>query len=321
MLYPIKFTPLFKERIWGGRKMEEKFGKKLPVDVPIGESWELSGVEGDISVVANGNLAGNTLLELIEVYMGDLVGDKIYERFGLEFPILIKLIDAADALSIQVHPDDELSKERHGAYGKTEMWYILGNDQDASLYLGFNQKVTKEEYLKSLNSGELKNILNDIKVKPDDAFFIPAGSIHAIGKGILIAEIQQTSDVTYRVFDWNRVDDNGDARELHTELAIDAIDFDDTESHNITVVPKQNEVVEMQSCQYFTSSVIDVNGTIVREYNERDSFNIYICLEGELNIKTSQGSEVIVKGETILIPAIIDAVELSGLGKIIEVYM
>ncbi|MFI3263132.1 MAG: type I phosphomannose isomerase catalytic subunit [Rikenellaceae bacterium] len=321
MLYPMKFAPLFKERIWGGRKMEEKFGKQLPADVAIGESWELSGVEGDVSVVANGKLAGNSLAELIEVYMGDLVGDKVYEQYGEEFPILIKLIDADDVLSIQVHPDDELSKERHNAYGKTEMWYIIDNEPDASLYLGFNQEVDQEKYLEYLNKGALQEILGEIKVKPGDAYFIPAGAIHAIGKGILIAEIQQTSDITYRVFDWNRVDANGNGRELHTELAIDAINFNDTTKYDITVTPKANENVQMQSCKYFTSSVIEVDGTLVRDYYDRDSFNIYMCLEGEISVKTKEGVETMTKGETILIPAVIDAVELSGKGKIIEVFM
>lgn len=321
MLYPMKFAPLFKERIWGGRKMEAKFGKKLPENTLIGESWELSGVDGDVSVVANGKLAGNSLSELIEVYMGDLLGEKVFKQYGEEFPILIKLIDAADVLSIQVHPDDELAKERHNAYGKTEMWYIIDNDPDASLYLGFNQKVDKQKYLEYLEKGELQKILGEVKVKPGDAYFIPAGAIHAIGKGILIAEIQQTSDITYRVFDWNRVDDKGNGRELHTELALDAIDFNSNENHNITVEPKKNESVQMQSCPYFTSSVIEVDGKIVRDYREIDSFNIYICLEGEVQVKTLEGTEVISKGETLLLPAITDAAELSGKGRLLEVYM
>lgn len=321
MLYPMKFTPLYKERIWGGRKMEEKFGKKLPADKLIGESWELSGVEGDVSVVSNGKLKGNSLSELIEVYMGDLVGDKVYEKYGEEFPILIKLIDADDVLSIQVHPDDELSKERHNAYGKTEMWYILDNEPGASLYLGFNREVNRETYLEALSKGELQNILGEVKVKPGDAYFIPAGAIHAIGKGILIAEIQQTSDITYRVYDWNRVDDKGNGRELHTELALDAIDFTSTGENNITVAPMTNEAVKMQECPYFASSIIEVDGTIERDYTSIDSFNIYMCLEGNVDIKTSSGDESITKGDTILIPAVIDHVELSGKGRLIEVYL
>lgn len=321
MLYPLKFTPLYKERIWGGHKMEDKFGKKLPAGVPIGESWELSGVDGDVSVVSNGKLKGNSLAELIEVYMGDLVGEKVFERYGEEFPILIKLIDAADVLSIQVHPDDELSKKRHSAYGKTEMWYIIDNEPGASLYLGFNKKTTKEEYLEALEAGELQKLLGEFKVKPGDAYFIPAGAIHAIGKGILIAEIQQTSDVTYRVFDWNRTDASGKGRELHTELAIDAINFDSKQDYNITVTPTANKAVKMQECPYFASNVIEIDGTLERDYTKIDSFNIYMCLEGEINIVTNAGNETMKKGETVLLPAVIEGATLSGKGKLIEVYL
>lgn len=321
MLYPLKFKPLYKERIWGGRRMAEAFGKKLPEGKKIGESWELSGVEGNLSVVSNGKLAGNNIEELIEVYMGDLVGDSVYEKFGLEFPLLIKFIDAADVLSIQVHPDDKLAAERHNAYGKTEMWYVLDNDPGAELCLGFNRKVSREEYLESVKNGNLPELLDRVKVKPDDAYFIPAGTIHAIGKGLLVAEIQQTSDITYRVFDWNRVDDNGNPRELHTELAVDAINFGDHEEYNVTVSPKKGEAAQMQSCSYFASSVLSVNGEMVRPYVELDSFVIYICLEGKADLVWEKGRETIKKGETMLIPAEIDEITLEGDAKIIEVYI
>lgn len=321
MLYPLKFKPLYKERIWGGRRMAEAFGKKLPEGKKIGESWELSGVEGNLSVVSNGKLAGNNIEELIEVYMGDLVGDSVYEKFGLEFPLLIKFIDAADVLSIQVHPDDKLAAERHNAYGKTEMWYVLDNDPGAELCLGFNRKVSREEYLESVKNGNLPELLDRVKVKPDDAYFIPAGTIHAIGKGLLVAEIQQTSDITYRVFDWNRVDDNGNPRELHTELAVDAINFGDHEEYNVTVSPKKGEAAQMQSCPYFASSVLSVNGEMVRPYVELDSFVIYICLEGKADLVWEKGRETIKKGETMLIPAEIDEITFEGDAKIIEVYI
>ncbi|MEG2756019.1 MAG: type I phosphomannose isomerase catalytic subunit, partial [Mucinivorans sp.] len=209
MLYPLKFKPLYKERIWGGRELETTFGKKLPSGKVIGESWELSAVAGDVSVVSNGKLKGNNLQELIEIYMGDLVGENVYDRFGDEFPLLIKLIDAQDFLSIQVHPNDELSRQRHNAYGKTEMWYVIDHKPGAELFLGFNQEMTREKYIDYLNLGKLDELLTRYKVSKNSAYFIPAGAIHAIGKGILIAEIQQTSDITYRVFDFNRVDANG----------------------------------------------------------------------------------------------------------------
>ena len=209
MLYPLKFKPILKEKIWGGRRLGEKLGKRLPAGRVVGESWELSGLDGNRSVVRNGPLKGNDLEELIEVYMGELVGDRVYERFGLQFPLLIKYLDVQQPLSVQVHPNDDLAAERHGSYGKTEMWYVIDSEKDAELCLGFNRPVTKEEYLRHVADGTLADILARVPVKPDNAYFIPAGAIHAIGKGILIAEIQQTSDITYRVFDWNRVDKNG----------------------------------------------------------------------------------------------------------------
>ena len=248
MLYPLKFNPLFEERIWGGDQLRRKMDKKLPEGKLIGESWELSAVPGNVSVVANGKLAGNSLEELIEVYMGELVGDKIYNKFGLLFPLLIKLIDAQDALSIQVHPNDKLALERHNSYGKTEMWYVIDSEKDAELCLGFNRPVTKEEYLRHVADGTLADILARVPVKPDNAYFIPAGAIHAIGKGILIAEIQQTSDITYRVFDWNRVDKNGKGRELHTDLAADAINFAPDQHYDVTHKPEMNRSVNLVEC-------------------------------------------------------------------------
>ncbi len=221
-LYPLKFKPILKDKIWGGAKLRDVLGKKA--SDKAGESWEISSVEGDISIVENGFLAGNSLLEVAEVYMGDLVGDSIFDRFGVEFPLLIKFIDAADFLSVQVHPDDAMARERHNSYGKTEMWYIVESDQ-GELIAGFNRKLDREQYLRHFNGGSLKEILNHEAVAPGDIYFMPAGRIHAIGPGVLLAEIQQTSDVTYRIYDWDRIDDQGNPRELHTDLALDAIDF------------------------------------------------------------------------------------------------
>lgn len=323
MLYPLKFTPIYKQRIWGGRKLETIFGKKLPAgSEPIGESWELSGVDGDVSVVTSGALKGNSLTELTEIYMGDLVGDSVFERFGTEFPLLIKLIDANDYLSIQVHPNDALSAARHNSYGKTEMWYVIDNEKGASLYLGFNQAVTKDKYMEYLNEGKLEQLLNDYKVSPDNVFFIPAGAIHAIGKGILIAEIQQTSDITYRVYDFNRRDADGNARELHTELAIDAIDFTERHDYEVTKTPVENSAVELQSCQYFASEITQLQGVVERDYFNRDSFTIYICLEGEASIDCGGGIvSTMQKGDTVLLPAEFDAVQLTGTAKILETWI
>ncbi len=321
MLYPLKFKPILEERIWGGHQLGEKMGKKLPAGKLIGESWEISSVPGNLSVISNGKLAGNTLEELIEVYMGDLVGDKIYNKFGLLFPLLIKLIDAQDALSIQVHPNDQLAKERHNSYGKTEMWYIVDAEKDAQLCLGNNRPVTKEEYLKHVADGTLADILARVPVKQDDAYFIPAGAIHAIGKGILIAEIQQTSDITYRVFDWNRVDKNGKSRELHTELAVDAINFAPDQHYDITHKPEVNRSVNLVECPYFTTNVVEVKGELTRSYEALDSFVIYMVLDGDLTMKWKDGSEKATKGETVLVPACIDEMTLEGNAKLLEIFI
>lgn len=323
MLYPLKFSPIYKERIWGARRLQTVFGKHLPSgDAPIGESWELSGVDGDVSKVGTGALKGNTLSELIEIYMGDLVGDSVFDRFGEEFPLLIKLIDANDYLSIQVHPNDALAASRHNAYGKTEMWYVIDCEPGATLYLGFNQSVTREKYIEYLNAGKLEQLLNSYVVKPDDVFFIPAGAIHAIGKGIVVAEIQQTSDVTYRVYDFNRLDADGNGRELHTELALDAIDFNERHDYSIGRSPITGQAVELQSCKYFASASMLVKGDIIRDYTERDSFTIYICLQGNATIQCDGVPlQSINCGDTVLIPAVFDKVMLSGDAKILETWI
>ena len=323
-LYPLKFTPIYKDKIWGGNKIKTVLNKDFGGLPNCGESWELSGVEGNVSVVSNGFLAGNTLEELVEVYMGDLVGDQIFEIFGIEFPLLIKFIDANDNLSIQVHPDDELSMKRHNAFGKTEMWYVLQADSGSKLQSGFSQQVDQESYLEKLQKDELTDILNFEEVAAGDVFFIPAGRVHAIGKGILLAEIQQTSDVTYRIFDYDRRDDEGNPRELHTELALDAIDFTLIPEYKSKYEPKPNKSVELVKCNYFTTNLLNLNEVVEKDYNQLDSFVIYVCLEGELLIETESGSETVQKGETILIPASIESVRLkptSASVKLLEVYI
>lgn len=323
-LYPLKFTPIFKDKIWGGDKIKSILNKDFGHLPNCGESWELSGVEGNISVVSNGFLAGNTLEELIEIYMGDLVGEGIFETYGIEFPLLIKFIDANDDLSIQVHPDDEMSKERHNAFGKTEMWYVMQADQGSKLQSGFNQQVDQDKYLFKLEHNELTDILNFEEVAAGDVFFIPAGRVHAIGKGILLAEIQQTSDITYRIYDYDRRDNEGNPRELHTELALDAIDYTLSPEYKTRYESKLNESVELAKCKYFTTNALDLNTIVEKDYNKLDSFVIYICLDGELQIETESGSETVQKGETILIPASIENVQLKPLSatvKLLEVYI
>jgi len=323
-LYPIKFNPVFHEKIWGGNRMRTILNKDFG-DLPnCGESWELSGVEGNISVVSNGFLAGNDLNELIEIYMGDLVGDKVYEKFGNEFPLLIKFIDAQDDLSIQVHPNDKLSKERHNAYGKTEMWYVAGAEKGALINSGFNQEVNREKYLKYLYAGKLTELLHYDKAEVGDVFFIPAGRVHAIGKGCLVAEIQQTSDVTYRIFDYNRKDDEGNERELHTELALDAIDFSYSKEYKTPYKTELNTATELISCPYFTTNIIEFDRELDKDYNELDSFVIYMTLEGSFDIQTEGGKETAERGETLLLPASLESVQLkprSGKVKILEVFI
>ena len=323
-LYPLKFTPIYKDKIWGGNKMKSILNKDFG-DLPnCGESWEISGVEDNVSVVSNGFLAGNSIEELIEIYMGDLVGEPVFENFGIEFPLLIKFIDANDDLSIQVHPGDELSKKRHNAFGKTEMWYVIQADQDSRLQSGFNQPTDLEKYIEKLENDELTDILNFEEVSAGDVFFIPSGRIHAIGKGILLAEIQQTSDVTYRIYDYGRCDNKGIPRELHTELSLEAIDFTYSSEYKTQYSPKLNESVELVRCNYFTTNLLDLNCKLEKDYSQLDSFVIYMCLDGEIAIETETGSEVIQKGETLLIPASIEMVVLKPVSnsvRLLEVYI
>jgi mannose-6-phosphate isomerase len=323
-LYPLKFQPILKDKIWGGSKLKTVLNKDFSPLPNAGESWEISGVEGDISVVSNGNLAGNDLEELIEVYMGDLVGDKVYDQFGMEFPLLIKFIDANDVLSIQVHPDDELSKERHNAFGKTEMWYVIEADKGSELIVGFNQEVDKAKYVAKLEEGKLEEILNNEPVKKGSCFFIPAGRVHAIGKGILLAEIQQTSDVTYRMYDWNRTDDQGNPRELHTDLAVDAIDYSFEKKYRTDYETEANQTKELVRCPYFTTNALEFDKQIEKDYSQLDSFVIYMCLDGDFTIESEGGlTTEVAKGETVLIPAALENVILFPKRKteILEVYI
>lgn len=322
-LYPLKFKSILKERIWGGEKLKTIYGKQGNCKA-CGESWEISAVEGDISIVSNGFLEDNNLQDLIETYMGDLVGDKVYDKFGIEFPLLIKFIDAMDDLSIQVHPDDVMARARHNSYGKTEMWYVLDAEPEAKLISGFNHDTSKEEYLKHLEDKKLYDILNSEPVVPGDTFFIPAGRVHAIGAGIMLAEIQQTSDITYRIYDWERVDFEGNPRELHTELALDAIDYTYHSDIKTNYRNVKNQHVTLASCDYFTTRKIVFDQITERDYLDIDSFVIYICCDGKFEINYNGKENItVVKGETILIPAIIQNVKLipSGTAEILEVFI
>lgn len=323
-LYPLKFFPIYHEKIWGGNKMKSLLGKDFSQLSNCGESWELSSVEDNISVVSNGFLAGNNLNELIEIYMGDLTGDKVYEKFGNEFPLLFKFIDANDDLSVQVHPDDEMSKERHNAWGKTEMWYVIDAEKDALINSGFNRELTKNEYLEYLESNRLSEILHYDKANAGDVFFIPAGRVHAIGKGVVLAEIQETSDVTYRIFDYNRRDANGNLRELHNDLALDAIDFTWKENYKTQYSAEMNKPAELVSCDYFTTNLVQFSETLTKDFNLIDSFVAYMNIDGRYSIKYEGGEVIVEKGETVLIPASLESFILEPLSpevKTLEVYI
>ncbi|RYY33705.1 MAG: mannose-6-phosphate isomerase [Sphingobacteriaceae bacterium] len=322
-LYPLKFRTIYKDKIWGGQKIKTYLHKDFG-DLPnCGETWEISGVKSDVSVVDNGPLAGKSLADLQEEFKGELVGEKVYGRFGSTFPLLVKFIDANEDLSIQVHPDDELAKKRHNSFGKTEMWYVIEADKGSSLITGFNQEVNQEIYLEKFNSGHLTDILNREDVKAGDIFFLPAGRVHTIGAGLLIAEIQQTSDITYRIYDFDRVDDKGNKRELHTEEALAAIDYKFYPEYKTNYPHTQNEAVEAVTCQYFTTNVLNFTESTTRDYTNIDSFVIHVCVEGAYNLKYDGGELSVKMGESILVPKAVDHVELVTEGgfKILESFV
>ena len=298
-----KFTPLLKSMIWGGNRIASYKG--IAVDrSDIGESWELSGVKGDESVVAEGEYAGMTLPELIGQLKGELVGHAVYERHGTEFPLLVKFIDARQDLSIQVHPNDVLARMRHGKNGKTEMWYVVAADRGAHLKSGFSEQLTPAEYERKVAAHTLTDALCDYSVAAGDLFFLPAGRVHAICAGTFVAEIQQTSDVTYRIYDYGRTGADGKPRELHTELAKEAIDYTVLPDYRTHYTPAQNSRVELVSCPYFTTSLLDLTAPETLELADLDSFVVAICIEGRGTIADDNGETLPVhQGETVLIPA------------------
>lgn len=322
-LYPFKFKPIFKDKIWGGQQIKTRLGMDYGTLPNCGEAWLISGYGEDLTVVENGFLAGNNINELVEVYMEELVGDRIFEKFGNEFPLLIKILDTNDWLSIQVHPDDALSKKMKINGGKTEMWYILGADEKAELISGFNTKISKEEYIERLNNKSLKEILNYEQVKSGDVFYIPAGRVHALGPGTLLAEIQQTSDATFRIYDWDRIDTAGMSRELHTEAALHALDFEPQSEYKTNYSSKINETTTLVKSQYFTSRLIEMDEAVLKNFQELDSFVIYLVTEGSCELRYSGGNIGMKLGETVLVPASIDNIALhpNGKTKLLEIFI
>ena len=316
LFYPLLFEPISKERIWGGTKLKEVLNKSFDGH-QIGESWELSTVENDISVVANGAFEGLNLNQLIEKYPTESLGVNSIQNFGLNFPLLFKFLDAKEDLSIQVHPNDALAKERHNSFGKTEMWYVMQADDNARLVVGFKDKTNKKDYQEHIENKTLVTILNETPVKKGDAFFLETGTVHAIGAGVLIAEIQQTSDITYRLYDWDRLDANGVGRELHTDLALDAINFEPTNTKlNYDVV--KNKSVNLVECPFFKTNILQIS----EKYNwkkTKESFTVLMCTEGSFTINMLHFQYEFKKGDTVLIPAIIDSFEIIGEATLLEI--
>lgn len=322
-LYPFKLRPLFMEKIWGGQKIRSILNIDFGSISNCGEAWLLSGVEGNPTIVDNGYLAENELNELVEVFMGDLVGEKVYERFGNRFPILVKLIDTNDWLSIQVHPDDAMARQQGEEAGKTEMWYILQADENAQLINGFNQNLESEQYLNQLKDNKLEEILNFESVTKGDVFYIPAGRLHALGPGMLLAEIQQTSDITYRIYDWNRKDKDGKTRELHTEQALEALRFEKSENTKTPYDLQENRTAKLVDSEYFTTNILEFTKPLKKDYSDLDSFVILLCTEGEVELRWEGNAYGIRQGELILLPQIVNHIELypKEKSRLLEVYI
>ncbi|MGE4309180.1 type I phosphomannose isomerase catalytic subunit [Bacteroides sp.] len=322
-MYPLKFEPILKQTLWGGDKIIS-FKQLNDTRKEVGESWEISAVEGSESIVAEGPDKGMTLTEVLSKYREELLGEANYARFGVKFPLLVKFIDARQDLSIQVHPSDELAKKRHNSMGKTEMWYVIGADKGAKLRSGFSEQITPKEYKDRVYNNTITEVLQEYDIQPGDVFFLPAGRVHSIGAGAFIAEIQQTSDVTYRIYDFDRKDAKGNARELHTDLAREAINFEVLDDYRTQYDVVENEPIELVACPYFTTSLYDMTEEITCDYSELDSFVIFVCVEGSCTLYDNEKNEVSFKaGETVLMPASIQEVTIvpNGKVKLLETYV
>ena len=318
-LYPFKFHPQLKEKVWGGKQLALQYDKKANGN--IGESWEVSGVAESISTVSNGVLEGRSLTELIELYSDELLGKSVIQRFGNEFPLLFKFIDARENLSVQLHPDDAVARKRHNSFGKTEMWYVLHAEENARLILGFNREMDSETYKTYLSENKIIDILHAEKVAKGDAFFIAPGMVHAIGAGVMLAEIQQTSNITYRIYDWDRPGTDGKMRELHNEEALDVIDYNATNA-KLNFTELENQSVEVCSSAYFTTNSLKLTEGIERDISAIDSFIVYMCIDGQAIIDVNNRIEEIKRGETLLIPASESLLSIETKGAtLLEVYV
>lgn len=322
-LYPLTFEPLLKEIIWGGQDIRPFKGLE-PNEQKIGESWEISHVDDNYSVVAQGELRGENLDTLFRQYGARLVGESVLKRFPERFPLLIKFIDAQDNLSIQVHPDDTLGMARHNSFGKTEMWYVVKASPEAKLYSGFSKQSSPEDYVQRIAEGTIMDVMQEYQVEAGNVFFLPAGRVHAIGAGCFVAEIQQTSNITYRIYDYDRRDAQGNTRELHTELAKDAIDYTLHDSYRTDYTPIKNEPTHLVKCQYFETNLLDLDSPLSRDWSALDSFVIYIVMEGKLSLTDDAGHTLELKqGQSVLLPAEAKGVTLrpEGSCKLMETYI
>lgn len=316
----IKFRPILKQVLWGGNKIIPF--KQLDADMEqVGESWEVSGVKDNESIVANGQYEGMKLNDLVAFLKGDLVGKENYERFGNEFPLLIKFIDASKQLSIQVHPNDEQAKAKGLKRGKTEMWYIMESAPNATLLSGLKRAITPEEYKAMVENETITDALCEYRVGEGDVFYLPAGRIHSIGAGTFLAEIQETSDVTYRIYDFKRKDKDGNYRQLHTEAAAECIDYSVENDYRTKYEARKNEGVELAQCPHFTTSVYDLDEPMLLDYSELDSFVVLIALSGECTLSTGDAETQLRAGETVLLPATTQTLNVSGTVKFLETFV
>lgn len=317
---PLKFRPLLKSAIWGGEKIAPLKGI-VTDQKQIGESWEVSGVKGNESIVENGPDAGLTLTQMIEKYGADLVGQKNIDKFGTTFPLLIKIIDAAGDLSLQVHPDDQLAMKRHNSLGKTEMWYIVDTEPDAVICAGLEKEITPDQYVAKVTDNTLMDVVAHHKSKPGDIFFLPAGRIHSIGAGNLLVEVQETSDITYRIYDFGRVDaKTGLPRELHVDQAKDAIDYKIYPSYVTKPGIDLDNVTELVTCDHFTVYRIKVDGR--KELRPLyGTFTTLTCIEGKMTVTDDRGNTIELRaGESALLPAIVKTYLLQGNGTLITAF-
>lgn len=321
-LYPLKFAPILKHQIWGGDKIRNIYRHDIPHMEKVGESWDVSALGDDDSEVTNGFLEGNSLKDLIEVYMGDLVGDRIYSKYGVDFPILLKIIDAKEPLSIQVHPG-QMEADGVLRNGKNEIWYILDAEPGAYVIAGFNRYVSKPEFVEHIHNNTLDEVLNRISVKRGDMVYVPSGCVHSIGGGCLICEIQQSSDVIYRVYDYNRSDDNGNRRPLHIDKAVETIDYEHWENKRIDIKHQCDDIVNVVDNEFFTVNCIEIDKPKEYEVGVIDSFVLLTCVEGHVTCKFYDDYLTIVDGETILIPAEMTTLYLVPTvpSKLLETYV